>query len=170
MIHFVIYGTPSTTAQQKGIRVSRGRALHFTKDEVLTEAYRLHAGAIKHRPKVPLSGVPLVVTYLVIFPMTKAQIKEAGLMEGLATADEILDWKLSAPDWDNSVKTLQDVLSAPRGKARGSIPKLSFWSDDSLIADAHVYKRAGFVPRIEVTIQEAVQLRPLRQVGGGLVP
>lgn len=154
LIRFTIPGAPATiTAQQKGVRVRAGRAHHFTKDAVKAEANRLYVGAYPHRPKKPISGVPLVVTYLVVYPMTKEQI--AASIEQLGD-DALLLFKLSTPDWDNSVKLLQDVLSAPRGtRVRSSIPKLSFWSDDSIIADAHVFKRAGCVPRIEVTISGA---------------
>lgn len=156
MIRFTIPGAPATiTAQQKGIRVVGRKAIHFTKSKVKEEAYRLYAGAITHRPTEPLTG-PLFVTYRVVYPMTREQIREYA--EHLAD-DNFIIFKETEPDWDNSIKLLQDVLSCPRGLlVKSSIPHARFWKNDASITDAYVQKRAGCYPRIEVTIQRASEV------------
>lgn len=153
MIRFVIPGAPaSITAQQKGIRVAGGKAIHYTKSGVKEEARRLWASAIQHRPPVPLSG-PIFVTYRAVYPMTREQIRE---FSGNLDDNEFMIFKESEPDWDNSIKLLQDVLSCPRGLlVKSSIPHAHFWRNDASITDAYVQKRAGCNPRIEVTIQHS---------------
>jgi Holliday junction resolvase RusA-like endonuclease len=94
-----------------------------------------------HKPKTPLQ-IPLRVVLLFGFSRPKSHFGTGR------NADKIKDkspfWKTSVPDNDNLAKFVCDALNGV------------FWKDDSYIVSLHVQKFYTRVPRVEVTIDEAV--------------
>lgn len=85
---------PSKTAQQKGVRVVKGKPVFYTKPEVLRvkDMFKSHMSA--HKPDKPLKGpVQLVVKWCYCSDKHKPG-----------------DWKDTKPDTDNLLKALKDCL------------------------------------------------------------
>ena len=63
---------PRTSAQEKGVRIVRGRPMFYTKSKVL-EVERLYSMMIRtHKPERPLEGA-IKVKVLFIYPAKKPQ-------------------------------------------------------------------------------------------------
>lgn len=122
---------PRTTAQQKGVRVVGGRAMHYTKDKV-TRARTEYAVHLKpHVPKVPFTG-PCEARVRWYFP-SKREKDNA--------------YKVTRPDLDNMEKLLFDTLTS-----------LGFMNDDAQIAKKHTEKRWTRGPgRVEVDLIELAE-------------
>ena len=125
---------PTATAQQKGAFVCGGRVRFYTKKKVRQGENFLAALIAPHRPDVPFSGpVSLFVHWT--FPYRKSERKSVT-KAGVGVPHT------SRPDLDNIEKNLLDVLT-----------RLSFWTDDSLVAEKHTYKCWGPNPGIHVGIE-----------------
>lgn len=99
---------PSITAQQKGVKVIKGKPMFFEKPAVRDARQKLAAHLSKHIPKSPAKGAVRLITKWLI-PRTDKHF------DG--------EWKTSRPDIDNLQKLLKDVMT-----------DLSFWKDDSQVA------------------------------------
>ena len=132
-IIFSIKGQPPTrTAQQKGVRVVKGRPYFYEKKEV-TEAKRFLLFRMKpFVPDEPFQG-PVRVNITFLFG-TKEKKKQ-------------YNYRSTRPDLDNLFKGFADCLT-----------ELRFWEDDSQIAAMTLEKL--WVPedeaRIQVSIRECI--------------
>lgn len=110
--HIEIEGNPSTvTAQQKGVKVSRGHAVHYTKDNVAKAKMELMNQLMKFRPSEPYTG-PLCVRIVWRFSRESWQNKA-----------QKRSFRTTKPDLDNLIKGCADVMTS-----------LRFWEDDNCIA------------------------------------
>ena len=118
---------PTGTAQQKGEMVRGGRIHHYTKKNVATQM-AIYENAIREAldgRKPPM------------FEDAVYQIKQQQRWG---------QWKTSKPDLDNSVKSLQDVMT-----------KMGFWKDDSQIALLKLKKRLSEHPGILIETGRLIQ-------------
>lgn len=131
---FIPCELPKATAQQKGVMVTGGRPIFYTKKHVQKSKDFFTWLFVNQRPPVPFNG-PIRVEIVMTFPWRKGESK----------ANRARGWVPMpvCPDWDNLAKTPMDVLS-----------RLSFWCDDSQIFDGRVIKGWGEKPGIRVTISE----------------
>lgn len=118
---------PTTTHQQKQVRVVKGKPVFYDPPDVKKAREKLTAHLAKHAPEKMISGsVRLIVKWC--FPITGKH------NDG--------EYKWTKPDLDNSNKILQDCMT-----------KLGFWKDDSyvvsLIAEKFWAKQPGIYIRIE---------------------
>ena len=126
---------PRATAQQKGVCVSAGRPVFYTKRKVQRTQSLYWSLFIGHRPPCPFNG-PLRVTVVLTFPWRKSETKAVRARGWVPMPVK--------PDFDNLSKTPFDTLS-----------KLSFWCDDGQVFDGRVVKGWGDRPGVRVTIEEA---------------
>ena len=125
---------PIGTAQQKGEMVRGGRIHHYTKKKVATQM-AIYENAIREaldgrEPPMFEDAVYLDITFYY-------QIKQPKRWG---------QWKTSAPDLDNSVKSLQDVMS-----------RMGFWKNDSQIALLKLKKRLSEHPGILIETGRLIQ-------------
>ena len=129
-IIFTIKGQPPTrTAQQKGVRVVRGRPYFYEKAEVKEAKEQLKEQMVSYVPYEPLKGpVRLNVTFFF----------------GTADKKKHYNYRSTRPDVDNLVKGFADCMT-----------ELGFWTDDGQIAALSVEKL--WVPENEARIQVCVR-------------
>lgn len=125
---------PIGTAQQKGEMVRGGRIHHYTKKKVATQM-AIYENAIREaldgrEPPMFEDAVYLDITFYY-------QIKQPKRWG---------QWKTSKPDLDNSVKSLQDVMT-----------RMGFWKDDSQIALLKLKKRLSEHPGILIETGRLIQ-------------
>lgn len=109
---------PRTSAQEKGVRIVRGRPMFYTKSKVL-EVERLYSMMIRtHKPERPLKGA-IKVKVLFIYPVKKPHKNGEP--------------KQTRPDVDNMVKVLLDSITKSG----------AYWNDDGQICDLRIIKRYG---------------------------
>ena len=125
---------PIGTAQQKGEMVRGGRIHHYTKKKVATQM-AIYENAIREaldgrEPPMFEDAVYLDITFYY-------QIKAKNRWG---------QWKTSKPDLDNSVKSLQDVMT-----------RMGFWKDDSQIALLKLKKRLSEHPGILIETGRLIQ-------------
>lgn len=125
---------PIGTAQQKGEMVRGGRIHHYTKKKVATQM-AIYENAILEaldgrEPPMFEDAVYLDITFYY-------QIKAKNRWG---------QWKTSKPDLDNSVKSLQDVMT-----------RMGFWKDDSQIALLKLKKRLSEHPGILIETGRLIQ-------------
>lgn len=125
---------PIGTAQQKGEMVRGGRIHHYTKKKVATQM-AIYEKAIREaldgrEPPMFEDAVYLDITF---YYSIKSK-KRWG------------QWKTSKPDLDNSVKSLQDVMT-----------RMGFWKDDSQIALLKLKKRLSEHPGILIETGRLIQ-------------
>lgn len=123
---------PTTTAQQKGVCIIKGKPRFFTKGKVNAAATLLTWVFKCHRPRQPLDQ-PLAVDIRVVYPWPKSTPKRLKSTYQPHTA--------ARPDVDNAYKLMGDVMT-----------DLGFWRDDGLVYDLHVSKWHGPVTGIRVRI------------------
>jgi Holliday junction resolvase RusA-like endonuclease len=126
---------PKATAQQKGVMVTTGRPVFYTKKNVQRSKDFFYWLFVNLRPPVPFNG-PLRVEIILTFPWKASETKARRASGWLPMP--------VGPDFDNLSKTPIDVLS-----------KLSFWCNDSQIFDGRIIKGWGDRPGVRVTISEA---------------
>ena len=106
---------PRTSAQEKGVRIVRGRPMFYTKDKV-QEVAKLYDFMIRvNRPKRKLTGAVRVNVFF-YYPVKKPH--KCG------------DPKITRPDVDNMAKLLIDRVTKSG----------FFWEDDSQISDLRIIK------------------------------
>lgn len=135
-LYLDLNSNPVGTAQQKGEMVRGGRIHHYTKKKVADQmaiyerAIRSELESQGRKPPMYEDAVYLEVTF---FYQIKQQ-KRWG------------QWKTSKPDLDNSVKSLQDVMT-----------RMGFWKDDSQIAFLKLKKRLSEKPGILIEVGRLIQ-------------
>jgi len=130
MLTIYIPGPPETaTAQQKGVRIVRGRPMFFTKSRVIQAEQRILA-AIKP-PASTFPDGPLSVGITFVFPLRTRDVERCDLI-AMSTR----------PDIDNLTKGYVDAFT-----------RAGYWTDDSQIAALAVSKWRGPHPGTLVTIE-----------------
>lgn len=121
---------PTTTHQQKQVKVVNGKPVFYEPDELKAARAKLQAHLAKHIPKKSYTGaVMLLVKWC--FPL-----REGGKQRDGA-------YKTTRPDTDNLQKLLKDVMT-----------DLGFWMDDAQVASEHVEKFWAKIPGIYVCMEE----------------
>lgn len=106
---------PRTSAQEKGVRIVRGRPMFYTKGKV-QEVAKLYDFMInQNRPKRKLAGA-VRVKVLFYYPVKKPHKNGEP--------------KITRPDVDNMAKLLIDRVTKSG----------AFWEDDSQISDLRIIK------------------------------
>ena len=105
---------PTTTHQEKAVRVVKGKPQFYEPADLLDARSKLMAHLAQHRPATPLTGA-------------------IGLETGwMFSTDRIgLDgkYRITKPDTDNLQKLLKDCMT-----------ELGFWKDDAQVADERCVK------------------------------
>ena len=128
-------GPPTYTAQQRRWSVRSGRPITYPDKRAKATREELTRLLSPHAPKEPMTGAVKLAVSLV-YPYRKSEKKTVT-----EAAQRIP--KVTRPDVDNTLKLLQDVMTA-----------LGYWIDDAQITDLHATKYWGAEPGIEVNIEE----------------
>lgn len=134
MNFFIAIKPPTVTAQEKQVRVVRGKPVFYDPAPVKEARALLTAHLYPHRPDVPLEG-PLSLRALWLFPRGKAH------RHG--------EWRVSRPDTDNLQKMLKDCMT-----------RCGFWEDDAQVVRELAEKRWSDEPTgifIEILPLEVVE-------------
>ena len=127
---FMAMRPPTVTAQERAVRIVRGKPVFYDPPEVADARAKLCANLAKHRPREPYRrGVRLVVKWCFGFSA------KAGHRDG--------EYKTTRPDTDNLQKLLKDCMT-----------KVGFWTDDALVASEIVEKFWAEQPGIYIHIEE----------------
>lgn len=114
---FCAPGTPDTrTAQQKGVRVVRGRVFFYEKPEVAKAKSALFRAFAPYAPLEPYEGALYVK---VLWLMDKKSLAKC----------ENNTYNTKRPDVDNLAKGCLDVMT-----------ELKFWNDDAQLSEVHLTK------------------------------
>ena len=118
---------PTTTHQEKEVRVVNGKPKFYEPQELKNARAKLQAYLAGHVPEQPYVGpVRLMVKWC--FPLTGKH------RDG--------EYKTTKPDTDNLQKLLKDVMTG-----------LGYWTDDALVASEIVEKFWAKIPGIYVAIE-----------------
>lgn len=127
MHFFCAMNPPTTTHQQKAVRVVGGRPQFYEPPAVLDARQKLSAHLSKHRPECPISGaIRLGVKWC--FP------RHGSHRDG--------EYRTTKPDTDNLQKLLKDVMT-----------DLEYWHDDAQVACEFVEKFWADTPGIFVSVE-----------------
>lgn len=134
MIKFFVPGVlPSTTAQQKGVRIavnrSTGRAvpMFYKKSKVAAAESMYDIMLSLHAPQIPLVG-PVQILIVMVWPPPKKDKSNR------------FTYKTTKPDFDNASKAIID-----------SMTRLGYWEDDAQIVRATITKMHGPKPGLYVS-------------------
>jgi len=123
---------PTTTAQQKGVRVANGKPIFFTKGKVKKAEAQIRQLLAPIVPKEPMTG-PLKLEIEFVFPYRSTESK--------ATKAQFHMPKDTKPDCSNSVKVVEDQMTG-----------LGFFGDDGQIAQLVVKKWWGIQAGIGIKL------------------
>ena len=127
---FMAMRPPTVTAQERAVRIVRGKPVFYDPPEVADARTKLCATLAKYRPKQPYTrGVRLVVKWCFGF--------------SAKTRHHDGEYKTTRPDTDNLQKLLKDCMT-----------KVGFWTDDALVASEIVEKFWAEQPGIYIHIEE----------------
>lgn len=105
---------PTTTHQQKKVRVVNGKPQFYEPDTLKDARSKYMSLLSAHKPDQKISG-PIRLTVKWLFPMTQKSING--------------QYKTSKPDTDNLNKLLKDCMT-----------ELGFWNDDAQVASEIIEK------------------------------
>lgn len=105
---------PTTTHQQKKVRVVNGKPQFYEPDSLKDARTKYMSLLSSHKPDQKISG-PIRLTVKWLFPMTQKSING--------------QYKTSKPDTDNLNKLLKDCMT-----------ELGFWNDDAQVASEIIEK------------------------------
>ena len=138
MEFFIPCNPPKSTAQASHRIMKRNDGTQFVGKFAKSKGKKVQDELMillqKHQPKEAFSG-PLALTVSWCYPWRKSESKK-NRTKGIKACD-------TRPDCDNLLKLLQDCLT-----------RLSFWNDDSQVAQLHFYKWWGDEPGIRIVIEE----------------
>ena len=123
---------PTATAQEKQVRIVRGKPLFYDPEPVKNAKALLVAHLLSHRPTKPYVGAVSLST-IWLFPRGKSH--KHG------------EWRVTKPDTDNLQKLLKDCMT-----------RCGYWKDDAQVVRESVEKRWSDEPTgiyIEITRLEA---------------
>ena len=112
---FIAMNPPTATAQERAIRVVRGKPVFYDPPEVRDARDALTAYLSRVKPENPLTGA-LELTVIWLFPRGKSH--KNG------------QWRTTKPDTDNLQKLLKDCMT-----------RCGFWRDDAQVVREIVEKR-----------------------------
>lgn len=115
MEFFIAMNPPTATAQEKQVRVVRGKPIFYDPAPVKEAKKLLISYLILHRPDKPMTGA-LTLRVVWLFPRGKSH--KHG------------EWRVTKPDTDNLQKLLKDCMT-----------KCEFWNDDAQVVREAVEKR-----------------------------
>lgn len=115
MDFFLQIDPPTATAQEKQVRVVRGKPLFYDPAPVKDAKALLDAHLLSHRPKDPYEG-PVSLSTVWLFPKGKSH--KHG------------EWRMTKPDTDNLQKLLKDCMT-----------RCGYWHDDAQVVRESVEKR-----------------------------
>ena len=115
MDFFLQIDPPTATAQEKQVRVVRGKPLFYDPAPVKEAKELLIAHLLPHRPDKPLTG-PVSLSTVWLFPKGKSH------RHG--------EWRITKPDTDNLQKLLKDCMT-----------RCGYWKDDAQVVCEAVEKR-----------------------------
>ena len=119
---------PTVTAQERGVKVIKGKPIFYDTPEIKTAKEKLMAHLSKYKPSKPIdSACRLVVKWL--FPI-KGKHRDG-------------EYKTSRPDTDNLQKLLKDVMTV-----------CGFWIDDAYVASEVIEKFWAETPGIFINVEE----------------
>lgn len=125
---FMAMDPPTTTYQEKKVRVVNGKPVFYEPMELKNARQKLRAFLRAHKPKEPYCcPVELVTKWC--FPVT-----------GNHTPGE---YKATKPDTDNLQKLLKDCMT-----------DIGFWKDDALVCRELIEKYWNDLPGIFIRIEE----------------
>ena len=119
---------PTATAQEKQVRIVRGKPLFYDPEPVKNAKALLVAHLLSHRPPKPYVGAVSLST-IWLFPRGKSH--KHG------------EWRVTKPDTDNLQKLLKDCMT-----------RCGYWKDDAQVVRESVEKRWSDEPAgiyIEIT-------------------
>ena len=119
---------PTATAQEKQVRIVRGKPLFYDPEPVKNAKALLVAHLLSHRPTKPYVGAVSLST-IWLFPRGKSH--KHG------------EWRVTKPDTDNLQKLLKDCMT-----------RCGYWKDDAQVVRESVEKRWSDEPAgiyIEIT-------------------
>lgn len=119
---------PSTTHQQKQVRIVKDKPIFYEPDHVKVARAKLEAHLGQHVPEKKYTK-PIRLYVKWCFPIT-AKHKDG-------------EYKYTKPDLDNSQKLLQDCMT-----------KVGFWKDDSQVVSLVAEKFWAALPGIYIRIEE----------------
>lgn len=129
MNFFLAMNPPTATAQEKEVRVIKGKAVFFDPEQVIDAKQLLTGHLARHRPDKPLEGA---ISLRVIWLFPKGIKHKNG------------EWRITRPDTDNLQKLLKDCMT-----------KCGFWKDDAQVCREIVEKRWSAEPAgIYIEIEE----------------
>lgn len=128
---FMEMDPPTATAQEKQVRIIKGRPMFYEKAAAKKAKEMLIAELTKYKPEQPLQG-PIFLQVGWAFPKRKAD-KFIGNK-----------YKDTKPDTDNLQKGLKDCMT-----------KMGFWNDDAQVAIERVSKWwTSDTPGILIVVEE----------------
>ena len=133
MNFFLTMNPPTATAQEKQVRIVRGKPLFYDPSPVKKAKKLLIAHLLTYRPDKPFEGAVSLSTVW-LFPKGKSHSHG--------------EWRTTRPDTDNLQKMLKDCMT-----------KCGFWKDDAQVVRETVEKRWSDEPPgiyIEITEPGAV--------------
>ena len=141
---------PKGTSQQKGVRITNGRAHFYSKGNVAEAEAAFLSQLIQHKPKKP-SDKPIRLVVWFAF-----DTKKKKLWGGEIPPEEYLDlyinpwanftYKPTRPDTDNYIKLFKDCMT-----------KAGFWLDDAQVVDEHIVKTYAEKATIAVFWEEVLK-------------
>lgn len=118
---------PTTTHQQKAVRVMNGKPIFYEPEDLKAARVKLQAHLSKYVPDVRYTGAVRLITKW-CFPITGKR------KDG--------EYKTTKPDTDNLQKLLKDVMT-----------DLGYWTDDALVASEVIEKFWAKIPGIYIKIE-----------------
>lgn len=131
MEFFMHMNPPTATAQERKVRIVKGRPFFYDPTKVKKAKSELMASLETYKPAEPLCG-PLSLKAVWLFPKGKSHT------EGT--------WRTSRPDTDNLQKMLKDCMT-----------KTGYWKDDAQVCREIVEKQWANEPTgIYIVVEELV--------------
>ena len=128
-------GPPTYTAQQRRWTIRNGKPMTYPDRRAKRTRAELQSLLAPHAPQAPMTG-PILLDIKLIYPYRKNEKKQV-----VKAGTEIP--KTTRPDTDNSIKLIQDVMTAT-----------GYYIDDSQVYDLHATKWCGPIPGIAIDIRE----------------
>ena len=127
MNFFLQIDPPTATAQEKQVKIVRGKPLFYDPAPVKDAKAILIANLLSYRPKNPYEG-PVALSTVWLFPKGKSH--EHG------------EWRVTKPDTDNLQKLLKDCMT-----------RTGFWKDDAQVCVERISKKwAKHNPGIKIKV------------------
>ena len=130
-MHFFLHMIPPTvTAQERAMRIVKGKPVFYDPPELADAKQKLMAHLSRFKPDQPLgTGICLTVKWL--FPNGRHRDGE---------------YRITRPDTDNLQKLLKDCMTA-----------CGYWKDDALVCSEIVEKFWADTPGIYIRIEEIIK-------------